>query len=70
MLKFEFIILRFKNFILFNSFYTSKVDDGDGKKTRMCLWNHPGKDLTGVITRSRKIVNTCETVSLYLVLCR
>jgi len=45
--------------VLKNSY---EVDDGDGKKTRMCLWNHPGKDLTGVVTRSRKIVNTCESL--------
>lgn len=37
-------------------------DDGDGRFTRMCLWNHPGNDLTGVISRSKKFVDTCESI--------
>jgi len=37
-------------------------DDGDGRFTRMCLWNHPGNDLTGIISRSTKFVNTCEAL--------
>ena len=41
-------------------------DDGDGRYTRMCLWNHPGDDLTGIISRSRKFVATCESVRIFL----
>ncbi|XP_077986948.1 L-proline trans-4-hydroxylase-like [Glandiceps talaboti] len=35
-------------------------DDGDGFKTRMCLWNHPGCDVTGMLARSDKIAGTME----------
>jgi len=30
-------------------------DDGMGRRTRMSLWNHPGKDVTGMIARVPKI---------------
>ncbi|XP_072034006.1 L-proline trans-4-hydroxylase-like [Amphiura filiformis] len=32
----------------------------DGRKTRMCLWNHPGNDITGMIARSEKVAGTME----------
>ncbi|XP_076455133.1 L-proline trans-4-hydroxylase-like [Babylonia areolata] len=40
--------------------YAFDVDDGAGKKSRMCLWNQPGSDLTGMLARSEKVVTTCE----------
>ncbi len=27
--------------------YSYGVDDGHGRSSRMCLWNHPGNDITG-----------------------
>lgn len=38
-------------------------DDGDGRNVRMTLWNHPGSDITGMINRSEKVVNTCREVN-------
>jgi len=37
-------------------------DDGEGKKLRLTLWNHPGSDITGMINRSERVVNTCKEV--------
>lgn len=42
--------------------HSYEQDDGSGKKTKMCLWNHPGKDLTGMINRCEKVVDTCEAL--------
>ena len=42
----------------------SKLSDGMGKECRMALWNHPGNDVTGMLARSEKVVNTCEKVFL------
>ena len=39
--------------------------DGEGKQLRLTLWNHPGSDITGMINRSEKVVNTCKEVSCY-----
>ncbi|XP_021355696.1 uncharacterized protein LOC110451821 [Mizuhopecten yessoensis] len=36
------------------------VADGQGKNVRMLLWNHPGNDVSGQISRCEKVVNTCE----------
>ena len=38
------------------------MSDGDGSHSKMCLWNHPGNDITGHIFRSRKMVDTAEEV--------
>ena len=48
--------------VLKNSY---EQDDGAGRKTKMCLWNHPGHDLTGMINRCNKVVDTCETVRAF-----
>ena len=37
-------------------------DDGHGRKSRMALWNHPGKDISGMIARSEKVAGTMEKV--------
>lgn len=34
--------------------------DGQGKQNRVCLWNHPGKDLTGMVGRCQKVAGTME----------
>ena len=36
--------------------------DGHGRESRMCLWNHPGDDITGMIGRCEKVVTTTEEV--------
>jgi ectoine hydroxylase-related dioxygenase (phytanoyl-CoA dioxygenase family) len=35
--------------------YAYGRDDGMGRRTRLCLWNHPGKDVTGMIARVPKV---------------
>ena len=35
-------------------------DDGHGRSSRMCLWNHPGEDITGMVGRCEKVVTTME----------
>ena len=39
-------------------------DDGHGRLSRMCLWNHPGNDITGIIGRCEKVAGTMEKASL------
>lgn len=36
------------------------VADGKGKESKLALWSHPGTDVTGMVARCEKIVNTCE----------
>ena len=31
--------------------YAYKVEDGKGGKSRLCIWNHPGDDISGRIIR-------------------
>ncbi|KAL4226659.1 hypothetical protein ACF0H5_014640 [Mactra antiquata] len=40
--------------------YMYGVDDGEGRKAHMNIWNQPGDDITGMVARCDKIVNTCE----------
>ena len=39
------------------------VGDDSGRCNRMCLWNHPGDDITGMVARSEKVAGTMEKVS-------
>lgn len=34
--------------------------DAQGRESRLALWNHPGDDLFGVVSRSRRIVDAME----------
>jgi ectoine hydroxylase-related dioxygenase (phytanoyl-CoA dioxygenase family) len=34
--------------------------DTEGRESRLALWNHPGDDLFGVVSRSRRIVDAME----------
>jgi hypothetical protein len=36
------------------------VNDTSGKKSRLSLWNHPGDDVYGRVSRSRRIVDRME----------
>ena len=38
------------------------VDDGSGRISRLCLWNHPGNDVTGMVGRCEKVAGTMEQV--------
>ncbi|CAI8030560.1 L-proline trans-4-hydroxylase [Geodia barretti] len=40
--------------------YSYGVNDGHGRSCRMCLWNHPGKDITGMVSRCEKVAGTME----------
>ena len=33
-------------------------DDGEGGTVKVCLWNQPGDDITGIIARSEKMAGT------------
>jgi len=35
-------------------------DDGEGRSTKLALWNNAGDDITGAITRSEKVAGTIE----------
>ena len=37
-------------------------EGGEGENVNMVVWNYPGNDLTGWVTRSERIVNTAEKV--------
>lgn len=39
-----------------------QIPDGTGRECRMALWRHPGSDVTGMVARSEKVVDTSETV--------
>ena len=42
--------------------HTFHRDDGHGRKSRLCLWNQPGNDITGMLARCEKVVGTMEDV--------
>lgn len=45
-------------------FYTYVVHLlGQGRKTRLALWDDPADDITGVIARSEKVAGTFQKVS-------
>ncbi|XP_013380201.1 phytanoyl-CoA dioxygenase domain-containing protein 1 homolog [Lingula anatina] len=37
-----------------------QLDDGLNKAVGLCIWSHPGHDVTGMIIRSEKLVRTSE----------
>mmetsp|Transcript_16708 Transcript_16708/g.47802 ORF Transcript_16708/g.47802 Transcript_16708/m.47802 type:complete len:316 (+) Transcript_16708:82-1029(+) len=37
-------------------------DDGMGRRTRMALWNHPGRDVTGMVARVQKVAATMSAL--------
>jgi len=43
--------------IINNSF---GISDGQGATSKLALWNHPGNDITGVLARTERLVNTAE----------
>jgi len=41
---------------------TDKLDDGEGRASRLVIWSHPGNDVTGMLARSEKVAGICEKV--------
>ena len=47
-------VSRLKNFVENDSDiarYAYEVADGKGRKSRLCIWNHPGDDISGRMIR-------------------
>ena len=40
-----------------------KIPDGKGKNAKLVIWSHPGDDVTGIVSRSRKVVDSCQKVT-------
>ena len=40
-----------------------QTTEPDGKKIVRVMYKHAGNDVSGVLSRSEKIVNTCEKVN-------
>ncbi|XP_045193354.2 L-proline trans-4-hydroxylase-like [Mercenaria mercenaria] len=40
--------------------HSYKVPDKDGRSPVICLWQHPGNDVTGMMSRCEKVVTTAE----------
>lgn len=38
------------------------LDDGHGRNSRLSVWSHPGKDITGMVARADKVAGTIEEV--------
>ena len=38
------------------------LPDGEGRCSKMSLWNHPGSDVTGMLARCEKVAGTMEKV--------
>jgi hypothetical protein len=36
------------------------MDDGEGGRVRLSLWNHPGEGIYGMFARCRRVVESCE----------
>ncbi|XP_064616482.1 L-proline trans-4-hydroxylase-like [Liolophura sinensis] len=39
---------------------TYGIADSEGTHTRVCIWSHPGNDVSGMVARSEKIAGYCE----------
>ncbi|KAK8739687.1 hypothetical protein OTU49_003149 [Cherax quadricarinatus] len=42
--------------------FTYTINDGKNRTNKMTLWNHPGRDITGILARTHRVVNTVEQV--------
>ena len=40
------------------------MGDGEGRESKLCLWNHPGTDVTGMVARCEKVAGTCAEVPM------
>lgn len=38
------------------------LNDGHGRNSRLSVWSHPGKDITGMVARADKVAGTIEEV--------
>lgn len=39
-----------------------QVADGEDRQSKLCIWSHPGDDVTGMVGRCEKVVTTSEKV--------
>lgn len=39
-----------------------KIEDAQGQRIKLALWNHPGDDIFGLVARCHRVVNTAETL--------
>ena len=37
-------------------------DDGENRKSKVALWNHPGDDVTGMLARMERVAGTMQEV--------
>ncbi|KAK7077785.1 hypothetical protein SK128_003499, partial [Halocaridina rubra] len=35
-------------------------DDGDGRRSHIALWNHPGHDITGILARMQRVAGVMQ----------
>ncbi|KAI8750808.1 ectoine dioxygenase [Biomphalaria glabrata] len=40
--------------------HSFQINDSEGRKSRLCLWSHPGNDVTGMVGRCEKVAGTSE----------
>ena len=43
--------------------YFHQTTEPNGKKIRRVMYQHPGNDVTGIISRSEKVAGACEEVN-------
>ncbi len=44
--------------------HSYKRSDGHGRNSQLCIWSHPGEDVTGLLARCEKVVTTTEEVCI------
>lgn len=44
--------------------HSYSINDGHGRSSRLCVWNHPGNDMTGMIGRCEKVAGSMEQVAI------
>ena len=58
-------VARIKKFLADKQFlekHTYSRSDGEGRKASLVMWNQPGSDLTGLVARTNRMVDTVEQV--------
>lgn len=56
-------LLRIKQVLDENDHITKHgytITDREGRECQLALWSHPGSDVTGMVSRCEKMVDTCE----------
>lgn len=55
-------LIRTPQTLFFRIFCGLQIPDGTGRECKMALWRHPGSDVTGMVARCEKVVDTSEKV--------